>query len=192
VTGRLPKGEATKADRGSSNHVSQDQQSPPWVPPYVEAPLTGETSQVSGPGPRRWVAAAVGAVAAGVLLTGGAAWGVDAYAKQSFCTKVANAEESQAAAAGIPADRIDFAAIERSFRSTSRLLFFHPDLREAADGLAHDAGRLRTLSATADVDNPSPDLIREVTRLVSSIDAHARQAQTGCDLPINGFTPPAA
>ncbi|MET0425177.1 MAG: hypothetical protein ABW046_14930, partial [Actinoplanes sp.] len=136
--------------------------------------------------------AALGAVIAGVLLTGSAAWGVDAYAKHSFCDKVENAEESQAALAGVPADQIDFGAIERSFRSTSRLLLFHSSLREAADGLAHDAGRLRTLIATADVDHPNADLIREVTRLASSIDAHARQAQAGCDLPVTGFTAPAA
>ncbi len=132
------------------------------------------------------------AVLAMLLVLGGGAAAVNAYAKHTVCeamettgTRPDNGARSTGrstteavATMHDTADRM---------RTYSRMLLFDRTLRSAVTGLADDVDELATISTDLADQQLGTAALTHFFEVVNSVNTHARDAQRACGLPANGI-----
>jgi len=107
-------------------------------PPYLVMPTTTPPPRVQSRRTGRRIAAI--AATALVVLAGAGAYAADTWAKNDVCNAVKSLgkpHSSSAASASAPTSA-EFDEVEAGLNDRARLLFFHPDLKDATHGLADD------------------------------------------------------
>jgi hypothetical protein len=153
----------------------------PPMPPYLEP----RSRRRSG-GLRTGLI--IGVLSAVVVIFGGGAAGMNAYAKHTICSSLksdndisSDSGSSTASTAATEAADMDKTATE--LRRYGKMLVLSRGLHKAVDGLADDIGQMATLTRKASADTLDDGDLASVATLAASVNTHAEAAQTACGLP---------
>lgn len=146
------------------------------------APFPGRPRRSRGP-----LIAALAALGLLLVLGGGAA-AVNAYAKHTVCTAMESTGTTSASTARSTTDAIaTMHDTADRMRTYSRMLLFDRTLRAAVTGLAEDVEELATISTGLTTDQVGTAALTHFFEVVNSVNTHARDAQRACGLPANGI-----
>ena len=120
------------------------------------------------------------------IAVGGGALGADAYATHAICAAVSRTGPARTPDGAAKNSAVALDRARRTLDDTAALLFFHPELRAATRGLAHDLADMRLLQDAGDPAAVPAELTGRLRAVAMSVDTHARQAQKACGLHADG------
>ncbi|GIM92405.1 hypothetical protein [Paractinoplanes toevensis] len=164
---------------------------------YPPGPAPWPIPPVYGPPPRRGPnkLLIIGLVAAVVVALGAGATAVNAYARHSVCSTMADNSTLGGSSTSASDGRVTQAELDGmhgeadDLRGRARMLVFDRDLRSAVNGLADDVDNIANLlGSSGSAENAVlGGGFAELLMVAASVNGHARQAQRACGLPATGL-----